>query len=617
MAPGPAPAVAKSGRAGGSGDFKSALADAASRREQTYRTGTPSGADNVRSSGRSNKSRDSLKDNRPIGSESTESDSPVSVEVSSIVPDTVVAADPQAAGSQLVIQNSRSDDSTPFDGTSSEIVRNVSSASPGEAEGETKTEGDSERAGPINGRVATEDSIRTSIGVKLDERVSSRGAAEGGAAQGVSPVEPAEAEVQTASPSPESSPADRIRISGKSADSQRVVTDEADRAAAETARSPAATQRGRADAPVVEGEEGLRSREAAGDKRRVLHLDAQERPSDRARGAESVFEEKVRRWIDGRREGSSVQDSDAESGNESKLGNGISTPMTRTSGANTAKVTASATEIRHGIRVLSGRGDGAAASVAKLLLEGGGEIGRDHATSETVTTPGSVGTHTSAAGVIADREAAIPANVGMDAVRSSGPSGAGHRVAELLSTSDVQSDPIEALSRTLSTSGGAGRYQATMRLDPPELGQVTVRLRMDQQAMTLQVQTEDASVSRLVESRLSELRDALSAHGIRIERSEVVTRAPETGDARNHGESQQRSSGDWQRSGRESETWDGAQDGRGGAFFRSREGEGDHNSAWDAGWQADESAGPMSSNVGVVRGVNRRPIRDGSVDLVA
>ncbi len=87
-------------------------------------------------------------------------------------------------------------------------------------------------------------------------------------------------------------------------------------------------------------------------------------------------------------------------------------------------------------------------------------------------------------------------------------------------------DGIASAARVLSASGGGGRFQVAMQLDPPELGQMRLHIQMHQQAMTLHVDVESQAVSKLIESRLSMLRDALAVHGIRIDRTDVVVRSP-------------------------------------------------------------------------------------------
>ncbi|MCG8406218.1 MAG: flagellar hook-length control protein FliK [Phycisphaerales bacterium] len=155
-----------------------------------------------------------------------------------------------------------------------------------------------------------------------------------------------------------------------------------------------------------------------------------------------------------------------------------------------------------------GRGDAPATAIARFLV-----AGRSSAATVTDVVPNapiSAGATGESAGV--------------------SPVSSTNLVGELLTARVESQDSVEGAVRVLNASGGSGRYQVTMQLDPPELGQLKLQIRMHQQGMTLHVDTETQGVARLIESRLSELRDALSAHGIRIDRADVVVKSPDTGE---------------------------------------------------------------------------------------
>jgi flagellar hook-length control protein FliK len=86
---------------------------------------------------------------------------------------------------------------------------------------------------------------------------------------------------------------------------------------------------------------------------------------------------------------------------------------------------------------------------------------------------------------------------------------------------------LDRSARVLSGSTGPGRWNVSLRLDPPDLGEMRVQVRLQQSAMTLRIETESAAVGQLVESRLRELRDSLAVHGLRVDRTEIVVRSPE------------------------------------------------------------------------------------------
>lgn len=80
---------------------------------------------------------------------------------------------------------------------------------------------------------------------------------------------------------------------------------------------------------------------------------------------------------------------------------------------------------------------------------------------------------------------------------------------------------IERILRMVRTRLGKDRSVATLRLDPPELG--TVRLRMDlrHEQLSLQIETQSGRARRLLGDQLDALRRGLQAAGIQLERVEL------------------------------------------------------------------------------------------------
>jgi flagellar hook-length control protein FliK len=108
---------------------------------------------------------------------------------------------------------------------------------------------------------------------------------------------------------------------------------------------------------------------------------------------------------------------------------------------------------------------------------------------------------------------------------------------------------LDAAAKVFSASNNGGRQQVTLQLDPPELGQLRLQIRMHQDAMTLRVDANSQAVAKLIESRLPELRDALASHGIRVERSEVVVTRSASFDNQSQSQSDQQSSSSNQQPG--------------------------------------------------------------------
>jgi flagellar hook-length control protein FliK len=86
---------------------------------------------------------------------------------------------------------------------------------------------------------------------------------------------------------------------------------------------------------------------------------------------------------------------------------------------------------------------------------------------------------------------------------------------------------VERILRFIQTRIGKERSVATLRLEPPELG--TLRLRMDLRAdeLTLEVETQTVAARKLLTEHTDTLRRSLEAAGIHLERVEVRA-APST-----------------------------------------------------------------------------------------
>lgn len=103
----------------------------------------------------------------------------------------------------------------------------------------------------------------------------------------------------------------------------------------------------------------------------------------------------------------------------------------------------------------------------------------------------------------------------------------------LLQVSATRGDAVDGVdnaARLLAVREGSGRYEATLQLEPPELGHLRLRIQMQHHAVSLRVEADNALAGRLIESRFGELRDALAVHGIRVDRAEVVIRGEPVGD---------------------------------------------------------------------------------------
>jgi flagellar hook-length control protein FliK len=169
-----------------------------------------------------------------------------------------------------------------------------------------------------------------------------------------------------------------------------------------------------------------------------------------------------------------------------------------------------------GFRIIAG--DSTAASIARFLITPASDSGGSAAAVPAAAN--ATGSASSSPMPAAGPRASQPIAGSSAAVASN-----------ILSSGSNAPAGIDATARVLSASNGEGRYQVTLQLDPPDLGQLRVQVRMEQHVMTMQVDADTAASAKLIESRLSDLRDALSAHGIRMDRNDVVVRSPASSDA--------------------------------------------------------------------------------------
>ncbi len=97
--------------------------------------------------------------------------------------------------------------------------------------------------------------------------------------------------------------------------------------------------------------------------------------------------------------------------------------------------------------------------------------------------------------------------------------------ASAVPAEDGNSDPnVARITRLLLARVGQNRSVATLRLNPPELGSLRLRLDLRNDQLALQVDAETPAAQRLLFEQLDTLRRSLEASGIQLEHVEV--RAP-------------------------------------------------------------------------------------------
>jgi len=82
----------------------------------------------------------------------------------------------------------------------------------------------------------------------------------------------------------------------------------------------------------------------------------------------------------------------------------------------------------------------------------------------------------------------------------------------------LPAENVERLVQTMHVNVKAGVMEATVRLRPEYLGEVTIQLRVDGSTVTAVVQTDSAGVRQWLESQEQTIRAGLAAHGLDLDR---------------------------------------------------------------------------------------------------
>jgi flagellar hook-length control protein FliK len=186
-------------------------------------------------------------------------------------------------------------------------------------------------------------------------------------------------------------------------------------------------------------------------------------------------------------------------------------------------------DLPQSIAVRAASGDRAAVDIGRFLIL--------QVSADAVTTDAPV-----SAGVSDHRVSVSPArHIGAHGAPLSQTSGT---IADIFGASVESTIPNDIAARVLSAGSARGVQHATLQLDPPELGQMRIDIRLREHGMTLRIDADHLAAARMIESRVSELRDSLAAHGIRVERCEVTLRPPEAPHANSGQDDGRSSSGD-------------------------------------------------------------------------
>ena len=80
----------------------------------------------------------------------------------------------------------------------------------------------------------------------------------------------------------------------------------------------------------------------------------------------------------------------------------------------------------------------------------------------------------------------------------------------------IPAPPPEQIGEQVRLSLGRGEQEATLQLNPKELGSVRIRLQMENGQLHLSIRAEQAETGRLLDGKLAELRHSLENQGIKV-----------------------------------------------------------------------------------------------------
>lgn len=104
---------------------------------------------------------------------------------------------------------------------------------------------------------------------------------------------------------------------------------------------------------------------------------------------------------------------------------------------------------------------------------------------------------------------------------------------------------------------GARHSSMTLRLDPPELGQLRVDVRMHGEELALRLQADTLAGRDALQSRLSELRSSLEQHGFKLNQVQIELRVPQGSSAESHQDRAFQQPGNWDGQASHEPAWQG------------------------------------------------------------
>lgn len=142
------------------------------------------------------------------------------------------------------------------------------------------------------------------------------------------------------------------------------------------------------------------------------------------------------------------------------------------------------------------------------------------AQAETPATPASAGTTGSGETASSGETARPPSGMKVTSVQ--------HGAAPASEPGDLNAnaskEAIDRIVRVTQATTGQRQSQVRLQLEPPELGQIRIDVKITQGTLSISIQAETAAAKELLESRFEGLRQGLANHGLNVGRFDVELR---------------------------------------------------------------------------------------------
>lgn len=117
---------------------------------------------------------------------------------------------------------------------------------------------------------------------------------------------------------------------------------------------------------------------------------------------------------------------------------------------------------------------------------------------------------------------------------------------------------VTELADVVRANIGGRHSSMVLRLDPPELGQLRIDVRMHGQELSIRLQADTLAGHDALQSKLNDLRSSLEQHGFKLNQVQVELRVPQSASPDSHQERLPQQQGDWNGHASHEPAWQGS-----------------------------------------------------------